>query len=733
MLTEGKVRAIAAQVAAAIAGKVKPNVSDAQIESAVEVVIQRMQENGELVPGDGISDEKIAEAVELYFEENPLDAYPTTTAMQAAISKALADCAKANHNHDDAYAPKSHNHDGTYAKASDIPTVPTALPNPHPITINGTRYDGSEPVDIIIEGGASGGGGGEGSDIEVVTSKDEMTDTSKTYAYNGTLWIYKETPASEYVNLIDKGIKVDGNTGVLSGQTMRYAVGRFSGNSVKVGTNSTSWVTGVFSLAKGQTIRLYNVTITAESETYGHRFAYVTSALGYVSGNHQNNIYSYATITDDCIEITCANDNAAYIWFEVAANGITDASIITVNQEVTEASAEWVDTGELYDASSSSSSGSTAVLLGMIQKNTAATEKVATDLDMHKAEERGDAAVPSWWTDAVESAIAKVKAAQDECGVKGVNFAYFSDLHRSPNGEAHTNYLGAICAAVMDECHIPIALNAGDTMDRATLYSTDEVAASFQSAFDVLAPIGATRLLTVPGNHDGVWGKYTPASGSAVSYVNKISPAKLWNHLQRDGAQDLRRVYSESGSYYYVDNIPQKTRFICLDSHFYDGPEITGGTVAHTTFGFGAEQIAWFSDVACKVDSGWSVVIMCHYPPTDTPIGSANHMTDSIYDDVDSFRNAVVAAKAAGVDVVGIFVGHVHRDAIVEDSKMGCKVVTVTCGTWGSGTGPKDSSEATRVVGSANETAVDFVTVNRAARTVTITRLGVGSDRMFDY
>lgn len=51
MLTEGKVRAIAAQVAAAIAGKVKPNVSDAQIESAVEVVIQRMQENGELVPG----------------------------------------------------------------------------------------------------------------------------------------------------------------------------------------------------------------------------------------------------------------------------------------------------------------------------------------------------------------------------------------------------------------------------------------------------------------------------------------------------------------------------------------------------------------------------------------------------------------------------------------------------------------------------------------------------------
>ena len=72
MLTEGKVRAIAAQVAAAIAGNVKPNVSDAQIESAVEVVIRRMQENGALVPGGGASDEQIAKEVAKYLAENPI-------------------------------------------------------------------------------------------------------------------------------------------------------------------------------------------------------------------------------------------------------------------------------------------------------------------------------------------------------------------------------------------------------------------------------------------------------------------------------------------------------------------------------------------------------------------------------------------------------------------------------------------------------------------------------------
>lgn len=48
MLTEGKVRSIAAQVAVAIAGKIKPTVSDEQIRSDVEKVIRQMKEAGEL-------------------------------------------------------------------------------------------------------------------------------------------------------------------------------------------------------------------------------------------------------------------------------------------------------------------------------------------------------------------------------------------------------------------------------------------------------------------------------------------------------------------------------------------------------------------------------------------------------------------------------------------------------------------------------------------------------------
>lgn len=45
--------------------------------------------------------------------------------------------------------------DRRYAKPTDIPTVPTKLPNPYPLTINGHDYDGSSPVEVTIEGGGN--------------------------------------------------------------------------------------------------------------------------------------------------------------------------------------------------------------------------------------------------------------------------------------------------------------------------------------------------------------------------------------------------------------------------------------------------------------------------------------------------------------------------------------------------------------------------------------------------
>lgn len=83
-MTEGRVRAIAAQVAAAIAAKIKPSVSEEQIRSDVEAVIRQMQENGELT-GSDLTDEQIAAV-----QKNAEAAAGSATAAQTAQSKAEA-------------------------------------------------------------------------------------------------------------------------------------------------------------------------------------------------------------------------------------------------------------------------------------------------------------------------------------------------------------------------------------------------------------------------------------------------------------------------------------------------------------------------------------------------------------------------------------------------------------------------------------------------------------------
>ena len=85
MMTEGRVRAIAAQVAAAIAAKIKPSVSEEQIRSDVEAVIRQMQENGELT-GSDLTDEQIA-AVQ---ENAEAAAGSATTASKAAAAAQAA-------------------------------------------------------------------------------------------------------------------------------------------------------------------------------------------------------------------------------------------------------------------------------------------------------------------------------------------------------------------------------------------------------------------------------------------------------------------------------------------------------------------------------------------------------------------------------------------------------------------------------------------------------------------
>ena len=325
----------------------------------------------------------------------------------------------------------------------------------------------------------------------------------------------------------------------------------------------------------------------------------------------------------------------------------------------------------------------------------------------------GGNSLPNYWEEYLPDKIAAIRALQEVGGKDVVNFAWFSDIHYGGD-KSYTGNVGKICATVMDACDIPITIMCGDTLTAAACKNEELALSLIDTAKEIYAPIGDDRLLLVKGNHEDVYG----TSGS-VSFVNKIAPETIWNKLFRAQSKDFRRVFGAGGSYFYVDNIPQKVRFVCLDSCFYDGEPITNGTTKIMSIGYGTEQLDWLENEALSVADGWSVVIVSHIPPIAE---YETHFTDTTYDRVRS----VIAANAD--NIIAIFCGHIHRSNIYTD-ELPCPVITVTCAV----NTPYDGTASERVAGTITETSIDIVSINKATHIINMTRIGHGSDRVAGY
>ena len=326
--------------------------------------------------------------------------------------------------------------------------------------------------------------------------------------------------------------------------------------------------------------------------------------------------------------------------------------------------------------------------------------------------------VPTYWQDAVDTAVSKVKTLQDEGGNDAVNFVWFSDVHYG-GSKSYIGNIGKISAAIMDERDIPLALMTGDTLTAGVLTSEETLLGMLDGAWDIYASIGAERLMLISGNHDDVYGSYTSSDGTTTYYANKADPKKVWNKLYRPQSKDFRRVFGGNGTYFWLDNVPQKVRFVCLNSHFYDGEAITSGTERAMNFTFGSEQLSWLENTALSVEDGWSVVVCVHAPPIASYSGlfSGNDYTEV---------RRVITESAA--DIIAVFTGHMHLDNVVTGD-LPCPVLTVTCAS----NTPYDGTEADRVAGTDQETALDVVTINKETRTINCTRVGAGSDREISY
>lgn len=327
--------------------------------------------------------------------------------------------------------------------------------------------------------------------------------------------------------------------------------------------------------------------------------------------------------------------------------------------------------------------------------------------------------VPAYWESAVDEAITKVKALQDGGGNDVVNFCWFSDIHYGGD-KTYTGNVGVLCAKIMEECDIPLALMGGDTISAgANNYATEDILLSkFDGAWEIYDPIGAERLMLVSGNHEDAYGSYSDGTAT-IHYVNKADPLKIWNKLYRPQSKDFRRVFGGNGTYFYIENVPQKVRFVCMNSSYYDGKGYTNGTTKAMSIGFGTEQLDWFESTALSVDDGWSVVVAMHIPPIS---GYAAEFNNAEYTRVRS----IISNGAE--NIIGVFCGHMHRSNVYTND-LPCPIITVTCAI----NTPYDGTTAERVAGTSTETSIDIVSINKKTKKINMTRLGHGEDRVVAY
>ncbi len=357
--------------------------------------------------------------------------------------------------------------------------------------------------------------------------------------------------------------------------------------------------------------------------------------------------------------------------------------------------------------------------------------------------------VPVHWQDAVTAACEKVTALQDAGGKDTVSFVWFSDCHVNPDSNVpNPGHTGRLAAAVMETCRIPFALMCGDAArsDGNGLTTEAEMRGSLAAAAKLFSPIGADRLLQVQGNHDGSWGYLEGLTDPYFCY--QMEGKALYGALFRGQAEDSRRVFGGDGSYFYVDHAASRTRLVVLNSHWVLDETDENGVALHRrmrTFGYGNEQLSWLAQNALHFDAeGWAVVIAAHVPPTEEydsicrdgavlrgileafVKGKAYSGSYGTVGEWDYVSAACDFSAENGAQMIGFFAGHCHKDTLDVD-RYAYPVATITSDSDLS----YDESEEARVLGTANEHALDIVTIDRENGLVSLTRLGVGGDRSY--
>lgn len=296
------------------------------------------------------------------------------------------------------------------------------------------------------------------------------------------------------------------------------------------------------------------------------------------------------------------------------------------------------------------------------------------------------------------------------------SFALLTDSHLD---EGLSNTVCNI-RAVDREAHFDCAVHLGDFMtgNITRSYTKKLLAMQMESLRNSVA---SGVFYPAQGNHDGfldndgrskenivLYEDWYEATAFVEAYPNVSRPNQL--------------------PYFFVDYPDKKLRLIILSTqHYKEGVDRTNSPLY---IGIDSAQLAWLSQTALALESGWTVMLFSH----DAPVTEVSRSADSSWGG-SAVLDALSGAMERGILIAGWFFGHHHGELITKINDIPFILIgsqtSYVPQLWLPANGAGFYYERQR--NTVTEDLWDAVALDMQARKLTLFRFGAGDDRSVCY
>ena len=334
--------------------------------------------------------------------------------------------------------------------------------------------------------------------------------------------------------------------------------------------------------------------------------------------------------------------------------------------------------------------------------------------------------IPSYFTTHIENKVSTINTLRNNL-TNGTQFLFITDVHiNAYNSSKHGK---SLITYVCENTLITDVFNGGDVANGGYANHLDKVKFSqaVKKGIEYCIPDWDVNNFFIAGNHDLGW-DYNGQGGSAGAIITADDLYTFCGLKKLSGV--IRQDKNCKFNYVYQDD-EKKFYYVVCTGNLRD--VVTGQSYT--------SHHIWFVNALKDCPGGYTIIVFNHIVLNNPDSGITSYAS-TMLDVCDTYNDRGVTTKYGGNDAtvvdystsggtVACFVGgHTHFDWD-STSPGGIPVIVTTCDNYGGES--VNYGMSGRSANTITENAFDVFTVDTASRTITVTRIGAGSDRNFNY